>query len=68
MVRLIYRFGMTFFYAFISEPSRTQLEMLYSGCSNILKRKTDVTGCVDCIVQVCFLAKIHSHSDIGIVF
>ena len=64
--RLIYRFGMTFFHAFISEPPRTQLEMLYSGCSNILKCKTDVTDCVKLFVTG--LAKIQSHSDIGIVF
>ena len=64
--RLIYRFGMTFFHAFISEPPRTQLEMLYSGCSNILKSKTDVTDCVKLFVTG--LAKIQSHSDIGIVF
>ena len=34
--RLILRFGLTFFSAFLSESPKSQLELLFSGCSKIL--------------------------------
>ena len=48
--RLILKFGLKFLNDFITEPPNSQLEMLFSGCSKILKDKTDVTDCAKIFV------------------
>lgn len=63
--RLILKFGLKFFSDFISEPPNSQLEMLFSGCSKILKDKTDVTDSAK--IFVAALGKIHSQTDWGTV-
>ena len=59
--RLILKYGLKFFNDFISKPPNSQLEMLFSDCSKILKDKTDVTDCAKIFVMA--LCKIHSQTD-----
>ena len=63
--RLLYRFGMPFFSAFISESPKGQIEMHFSGCTKILKNDADVTDCVK--IFVTSLIKVHSKPDVKIV-
>ena len=63
--RLLHRLGMQFFSAFISESQKGQIEMLFSGCTKILKNDADVTDCVK--IFVTSLTKVHSKPDVKIV-
>ncbi|MCG8048788.1 MAG: reverse transcriptase family protein [Candidatus Thiodiazotropha taylori] len=63
--RLIMRFGLTFFSTFMLESPKSQLELLFSGCSKLLNDKTDIVDCVK--IFVTSLVKIHPPADYSIV-
>ena len=65
MAQINSKFGLKFFSDFISEPPNSQLKMLFSCCSKILKDTTDAMNCAKIFVTA--LGKNPSQTDWGTV-
>ena len=60
--KLICRFGIDFFIAFISNSPESQTDLLVSGSRGIVNEERDVVDCIK--IFLVSLSKIHSHLDI----
>ena len=60
--KLICRFGIDYFIAFISNSPESQIDLLFSGSRGILNEEKDVVDCIK--IFLVSLSKIPSHLDI----